>query len=335
MKFLLIRFSSIGDVAQFLSVPSKIKEHYPDAEIHILSKESMKALFEHHPHVDKLWTFKDKSSLKDLWMIKNSLNTESFTHIYDAHNNLRSNIIYLFTKADHKIQRRMKRYQRFLLLYFKKNTFQMPLSGQRDFLEPLKAWAINANLPHPPQLVLDHNTLQDAEDIAVQHCIPEHYITFAPSAAHTFKRWPVNYWFQLINSLPQYHFVCLAGPTDTFTSTFTPLKNVTVLAGKTSLIQSAAIIKKSHLLISNDTGLLHFAEQMGKPAIALMGAAPFGFPSRPTTTILKTDLSCWPCSKHGQGPCTNTVFHECMMSIDPKTIHNLVNQKMMEMAAAQ
>jgi ADP-heptose:LPS heptosyltransferase len=72
--------------------------------------------------------------------------------------------------------------------------------------------------------------------------------------------------------------------------------------------------------VSNDTGLLHVAEQIGKPSIALMGPAPFGFPSRPKTKIFEIDLSCRPCSKHGQGPCVNSEYQKCMRDIKPEDV---------------
>jgi ADP-heptose:LPS heptosyltransferase len=90
------------------------------------------------------------------------------------------------------------------------------------------------------------------------------------------------------------------------------------LAGKTSLQVSSGVVALSRAVISNDTGLLHVAEQLGKRTIALMGPAPFGFPSRPTTKIMELNLSCRPCSKHGQGPCVNKEkFHKCLVDITP------------------
>lgn len=93
------------------------------------------------------------------------------------------------------------------------------------------------------------------------------------------------------------------------------------LAGACSLQVSAAVVAESKFLISNDTGLLHVAEQLGTPAIALMGPAPFGFPSRPATSVMEIDLPCRPCSKHGQGPCINKVkFHQCLVDITPSQV---------------
>jgi ADP-heptose:LPS heptosyltransferase len=93
------------------------------------------------------------------------------------------------------------------------------------------------------------------------------------------------------------------------------------LSGQLSLQESTAAISLCRGLISNDTGLLHVGEQLGKKTIALMGPAPFGFPSRPSTRILELNLPCRPCSKHGQGPCVNEKFQRCLVDITPEQVH--------------
>jgi ADP-heptose:LPS heptosyltransferase len=144
------------------------------------------------------------------------------------------------------------------------------------------------------------------------------FVTLAPSAAHPLKRWPLEKWIQLIQMLPQTRFVVLGGKEDQF---LVPLQEqfpdrVRVLAGQLTYLESAAAVVRSRALVTNDTGLMHIAEQTGKPCIALMGPAPFGFPSRPTTLVLERNLSCRPCSKHGQGPCRNPIYQECLRSIE-------------------
>ena len=40
-KFLIIRFSSIGDIIQCMNVVNGIKNHFPDAEIHWIARIDM------------------------------------------------------------------------------------------------------------------------------------------------------------------------------------------------------------------------------------------------------------------------------------------------------
>lgn len=319
MKVLIIRFSSIGDLTQALSIPSLIHHHSPEAEIQFVTRQDLSGLLEHNPHIQKIWRLDRRQGLRGLWHMIQELKKENFTHIYDAHNNLRSYLIRFFVAAPNKLTRPMMRFKRFMLLRFNKNYFEKPFSGQRDLLKPLEKWGYPFTLPRPPQLFFSAEENKLASAILQKHQLKE-FVVLAPSAAYFLKRWPLDHWKKLIELNPALQFVVLAGPTDQFTSELNAYKNITNLTGQTSLRESAAVVSKAQAVVANDTGLLHFAEQLGKPTIALMGPAPFGFPSRPSTKILERNLACRPCSKHGQGPCVNPNYHECLKSISPTEV---------------
>jgi ADP-heptose:LPS heptosyltransferase len=135
----------------------------------------------------------------------------------------------------------------------------------------------------------------------------------------------------MLKKLPEdFHFIFLGGPEDHFIQKIIALNPSRLhnFAGKLSLTESAKVIEQSELTISNDTGLLHVAEQLGRPAIALMGPAPFGYPSRQSTQILELQLECKPCSKHGQGPCVNAKYHECLRGISPQLVEQHALKKL-------
>ena len=320
-KVLIIRFSSFGDVTQCLSVPSKLKSFFPSSEIHWTTRENMAPLLEGHPAIDKIWKISQKSSFFALVKLGLQLKKENFTHIYDAHNNLRSHIISWFLYPPHFLRRSQKRFLRILLFQFRINKFRQPFSGQRDLLEPLKKWGLSENLPPPPQIFVSSAAEKKVNAILAQ-LNWKSFIALAPSAAFALKRWPLEHWKKLISLHPERNFAILGGVEDSFLRDLTSVAPSRVVnwAGLFSLQESVAAVSLSSLLISNDTGLLHVGEQLGKPTIALMGPAPFGFPSRETTKILELQLSCRPCSKHGQGPCTNEKFHRCLVDISPEQV---------------
>ncbi len=98
-------------------------------------------------------------------------------------------------------------------------------------------------------------------------------ITLVPSANWEMKHWPVSYWKELVALLPEYKFVILAGPKDTFCEEIrSPApERVVNLAGQTSLMESSYIVLRSNLVISADTGFMHAADLFRVPAFALMG----------------------------------------------------------------
>lgn len=87
------------------------------------------------------------------------------------------------------------------------------------------------------------------------------------------------------------------------------------LAGRTRLLETAALLERCDLLISGDTGPLHMAAALGTPVVALFGpsdprvAAPrFGAPGG-RARILRKPYSCGRCV----GPCLHTITaEECL-----------------------
>lgn len=313
MKILIIRFSSIGDLTQALSIPGFIKSYVPQAEIHFVTRKDLSELTANNPHIHKTWVLDRKDGFRGLINLVKTLRRENFTHVYDAHNNLRSFIIRLFVNSPNTLVKPMMRFKRFLLLRFRINYFEKPFSGQRDLIKPLEKWNMKFKLPPAPQLFLNSEVIKKAVDLTQL----KDYIVLVPSATYELKRWPLEYWDELIKINPNRNFVVLAGKADHFTELLSANENVVNLTGTTDLLTSAAVIQNALMTVSNDTGLLHLSEQLGKPTIALMGPAPFGFPSRNSTFVLERNLNCRPCSKHGQGPCVNPIFQECLKSISP------------------
>lgn len=327
MRILIIRFSSFGDVLQCLSVAGALQRRFPEAEIHWVSREDFRPLIETHPAVRKVWTIDRRQTLLQLVGLGWTLRRQGFTHVYDAHNNLRSHVIGWILKGvfDWRrwtgrvrfLRRPIYRWRRFLLFRFRINRFPKPFSGQRALLEPLQSWNVEVSPPPVPQLFLS----REVRDAVVRRSpgLERPFVSLAPSAAFELKRWPVEYWKALIALNPKQKFVLLGGPEDSFLGEIAAAApdRVINLAGQLNLVESASIVEMSDALVANDTGLMHVAEQTGRPCLALMGPAPFGFPSRPLTRILEIPLDCRPCSKHGQGPCINSEFHKCMRDIKP------------------
>lgn len=328
MKVLLIRFSSFGDVTQCLSVPAALKAREPSAEIHWVVREDLQSLLAGHPAVHRVRPFRRGDGLAGLWRLAGQLREEGFTHIYDAHNNLRSRLIAwrvrgFWPRADRPllIRRSMRRWKRFLLFRLRINRFQKPFSGQRDLLEPLTPWQIPSTPPPAPQLFLNEADRGEARRLLADW-YGSSFWCLAPSAAHALKRWPVEHWKSLIRLRRDDRFVLLGGPEDSFLEEIRSVapERVLNLAGLGGFRASAAVIEHSVGLISNDTGPLHLAEQLGHRCLALMGPAPFGFPCRSSTHVLELELKCRPCSKHGQGPCRNPEFQKCLVDIRPEHV---------------
>lgn len=89
-------------------------------------------------------------------------------------------------------------------------------------------------------------------------------------------------------------------------------------AGKLSLEQSVALMKKCSLAVCNDSGPLHIAEGLGVKTVCLSGPVDervYGpFPINKENIVIKKELACRPCYKNFRFPgCNNN--HACLRDI--------------------
>jgi ADP-heptose:LPS heptosyltransferase len=97
------------------------------------------------------------------------------------------------------------------------------------------------------------------------------------------------------------------------------------LAGATSLDETAAIIARSRLLLSGDSGVLHIGVGVGIPTVSLFGpgiAAKWA-PQGDRHFVIQTGSECSPCTRFGTTPpCPFGV--KCLAGIDPATVTEAV-----------
>lgn len=327
-KFLIIRFSSIGDIIQCMGIVSGIKKRFPDAEIHWIARKDMSSFLSMDKRINKIWAFNKEEGLKGLLRMAEELKKQRYDYVYDAHSNIRSNILKFKLlpfpgHRPHHVRRSKERVKRFLLFRLGINRFDWPFRGMESYRKPLKKWDIT-------DLSSDYSDwyFPDGFKEKLNALITPQTITLVPSANWEMKRWPVAHWKRLIELLPDYQFIILAGPTDTFCQEIKAIapERVVNLAGKTSLHESCYLVKQSQLVISADTGFMHAADLFRIKTLALIGPTAFGFPSGPTVETLETNLSCRPCTKDGRGKCKQNIYQRCMTDITPEWVAKAVTR---------
>ena len=101
------------------------------------------------------------------------------------------------------------------------------------------------------------------------------------------------------------------------------------LAGKLSLLESAAVISKCDLMVCNDSGAMHIANAVKTdvfvffgPTVQRIGYSPFG----ERDEVFELPLECRPCSSHGTKTCP-LGHHDCMKLIYSETVLAKVQEK--------
>ena len=107
------------------------------------------------------------------------------------------------------------------------------------------------------------------------------------------------------------------------------LRRGLVAAGRLTLLQSAELLRRCRVVVSNDSAPVHLAGGVGAPVIAIFGATSpaFGFaPRGPRDVVVETHgLPCRPCAIHGGDRCPERHF-ACMEKIHPFQVLEQVRQ---------
>ncbi|MES2963228.1 MAG: glycosyltransferase family 9 protein [Bdellovibrionota bacterium] len=321
---LIIRFSSFGDIIHGIGVPMAFKERFPDARVDWIVRSDLKGLVENHPAIDRVIAFDRREGWRGLLRQAWRLAKSDYTHVYDAHSNVRSFFVRLvFLLAGSKasvVVRSKERFQRWRLFRFKKSSMPKPYRSADSFHRPLAKWGLAPVVPSGPQYFPRTSLPNDVESALLS--LPKPYVALAPSAAWEMKRWPIEHWISLMNGLPHASFLLLGGPEDEFLTELAlavPGRTLN-LAGRLSLVQSATLLHSCALTIANDTGMMHVADQMERPTIALIGPTAFGYPSHSKSRALEIELWCKPCSKDGRGRCVNDLYKRCLVDLRPERV---------------
>lgn len=162
------------------------------------------------------------------------------------------------------------------------------------------------------------------------------FVALAPGSIWGTKRWP--YYAELARSL-DIAVVAVGGPDDAglgaAIADAAPGRAVNA-AGALSLRESAALIERAAVLVTNDSAPLHLATGVGTPVVALFGPTipAFGFgPLGADDAIVEhRAMSCRPCSAHGPQVCP-LGHHRCMKELGPELVAREVQRILLHRGA--
>jgi ADP-heptose:LPS heptosyltransferase len=321
MKVLVIRFSSIGDIVLTTPVLRCLKQEKPDVIVHYLTKKAYAPLFANNPYVDKLFYLQD-----DLEAVIAELKEEKYDHIIDLHNNLRTMRVKRALNVPSNSFAKLN-IKKWLLTNLKVDLMPDKSIVERymETVRPLGVHNDGKGLDYylPKEQELTHN------DIPMSHW--SGYVGCVIGGSYNTKKLPVAQWQKFCELVP-YPVILLGGPEDkTEGDEIAAIDNIKIYnsCGKFNLNESAELVQRAKVIVSNDTGLMHIAAAFQKPIVSLwgntspeMGMFPYyGYNNlkeriAPQSVIMeRKKLSCHPCSKLGYAKCPKGHF-KCMNELD-------------------
>jgi ADP-heptose:LPS heptosyltransferase len=260
-NILIIKLGSLGDVVQISGALRDIREHHKNEKITILTTSKYINLFKNCPYVDNCLEDErlPRYNIFYLLRLRKIINSLNFNKVYDLQNSNRTNFYrkFLFNVKNWSSSRDIpeNKYNNSVLQRFDE---QLRKSNIKTLytLKPDFSWAAEkAN---------NYNLNTDKK-----------YILFFPFCSRDLihKRWP--YFSELINLIkqnhPEYSLVVAPGPGEIEEAKSLDVKIAINNNLPLNFFELASLIKKSHLVIANDTGPAHMAAHLGARGFALFG----------------------------------------------------------------
>ena len=258
------------------------------------------------------------------------LKSEKFDFILDLHRNIRSRIIKSRLRIPASTYPKDRRK---ILLHTRFKIGKLPDRHTVDryaaALKPLQCKLDDQGL----EFFLPDSYRQEAQDQIAQQFPAARPVAVVLGGKFATKKWPTAYFIQLLNAL-QRPAILLGGPDETVEAAeisqalTIPHHNA---VGKIDLLQSAALMAGSTLVITHDTGLMHIAVALKLPTVSIWGStvpelgfAPYRSPN--ALIVQHPDLSCRPCSKLGHDKCPKGHF-KCMKELTPEMVLQAIRKQ--------
>jgi heptosyltransferase-2 len=328
-KILIIRFSSIGDIVLASPLIRVLRSAYPSSQIDFLVKAEYAELVKFNPHLSSVIELKTVEQ-EELKSLKNEIKLHRYDAIIDIHNSLRSQYLRWFAGVENSSVVNKRVITRFILVKFKWNYYRSIVSVAERYLETVKKFGIQ-NDGLGLEIFIPDETISTANSMMDKYQLSrfEYVIGVVPSARHFTKCWLPERFVEfgveiaqkrrvkiIIFGSKEEHDYC--GDIAQMINTKLGSNAAESLAGKLTLLETAAVLDICNLVLTNDTGVMHLAAARKRKIVAIFGSTvqEFGFFPYDTENLVieRKGLSCRPCSHIGLAKCPRGHFR-CMKDI--------------------
>lgn len=320
-SILIILMGSLGDVARGLGLVNHIKANLPQSRLIWLVEKKWADLVRFHRNIDRVIVFERAWRFAALRKLYQDLNSEHFDITLDLQRILKSGFFALLSGAGRRIGFHRRNAKEFNWIFNNEHIgyHSDDLSKIRHYLK----FTEYLGLPEPGRLDFGFSSLNEEEaSPRVVATLKHPFVAVVLGASWQSKEWSFNGYLELIRHIlfTLGLQVVLLGDSSREAVAKNLNQNVNKpglidLAGKTSLVELAAILKRAAAGIGPDSGPGHLAAAVGTPFVTIFGptsqrrTAPFGYEDLAVTAA----LDCAPCYKK-RCPAHHNA---CMVDIKP------------------
>ena len=353
-KILLIKLSAVGDVVHTIPVLNKLRRRYPAAQIDWLVTTPIAELLRHHPAITNVIEFA-REEWQSPWRLTPfanyarlaaSLRATGYDLVVDMHGQLRTALLTLATGATVRVGFDRPRPEvwsasdREFPPLARKHAWQGAREGSwlaythHIPVPTLDVHAVDRYLNVGPILGLDDGAadfsfpIPVAASARIEQLLRGHGIAdtqllmLAPGTVWETKHWGSGKFAEVARHFMQKGFAAtLIGSRRerAVCSEVAELAPGAVnFAGETSLSELAALIRRSTICVTNDSGPMHLAVALGRPVASVFGPtdAIWIGPYRRKNAVLQANLPCSPCYLRQLSRCPHG--HACMHDVSAR-----------------
>ena len=316
----LIRPGGIGDAVLLAPAIRSLKKNYPGIHITVLAEQRNAGVFQLIPGVDRLFCYDRNLELLQALRI-------SYDVVIDSEQSHQlSAVVARFVSAPLKIGFNTNERRRMFTHTIPYSHDDYETARFSNLLEPLGVEVESVNL-ELPFLSLPHSAISDVAGL-LEELNGKPFVTLFPGASIAERRWGTERFRLVVDALSAFgiQVVIVGGKEDRQQGGGIADGGLGLnLAGLTTLAETAAVIQKSSLLLSGDSGLLHIAVGLGVPTVSLFGPgrAKKWAPKGERHIVINRELPCSPCTTFGATP-PCPIDARCMRDITTDEVVNAV-----------
>jgi ADP-heptose:LPS heptosyltransferase len=336
-KLLAILFKYLGDVVVATPALRALRQAYPEWELHVVVPEEAAPLLERIAWLDRIWRFpriRGRLNLGVSWPIIRQLRRERFAVSVDFVGNDRGALLSLLVGAPRRIGLEAP------LGFFLRSRCYTDRVEEFDPTrhESLRTWAVTAPLgvPLPDNMALEIAADPGLAQAAARTLGGTQVLCYVTSSQPK-REWPIDYWLQFARHAralpPALAFTggSSARERQVLDAIAEQRAGISILPPPEPLELFLAVLAQARLLVTGDTGPMHFAAALGVPTLGLFGPtsarrwAPMGRQHRSLQGGLCS------CSGHSA---VCTAAHSCLAQITPDRVYEEYERMTREAAGA-
>ncbi|MBN1688201.1 MAG: lipopolysaccharide heptosyltransferase II [Candidatus Omnitrophica bacterium] len=286
-QILIVTLSNLGDVILTTPVMMRLKALFPQAQLTVVTSEKASGILKGSCVLEKIVVYDKKASWIEKWKFLRKLREKRYDLVVD----LRNTAIPILVNAGKKSP------------FFRKFKQVAYRNRHLEILDQMKIPSVAIEPFDFYSLREEESALEKIRNKGVLS--REGFIVIAPVAASELKTWPLEEYGKVIRQLlaERNEQILLVGD-QREGAIAEPLVAIDPgrifnMAGKITIRETASLIRKASLVISNDSAIMHLGFELDRPVVAIFGPTD---PKRygrtgPRFKIVHENALCIPCRK--------------------------------------